>query len=105
MGDAPNKESVSDIEMVNECVIDPAIRNVSDSFVINQQRGGSAKDKSNEYVIRVVIINISDSCGIYQTKRVFLVYIYKVNENVLYPAIRNVSDLFVIYQTKRVSLI
>ena len=29
MGDAPNKESVSDIEMVNEYVIDPAIRNVS----------------------------------------------------------------------------
>ena len=29
MGDAPNKDGVSDIDMVNESVIDPAMRNVS----------------------------------------------------------------------------
>ena len=29
MGDAPNKEEVSDIDMINEAVIEPAMRNVS----------------------------------------------------------------------------
>ena len=30
MGDAPNREEVSDIDMVNEAVIEPALRNVSE---------------------------------------------------------------------------
>ena len=29
MGDAPNKEEVSDIDMVNEAVMEPTMRNVS----------------------------------------------------------------------------
>ena len=45
-------------------MIDPTIRNVRDSLVIYQQRAGSAIDKSNEYMIHVVIIYINDSFSI-----------------------------------------
>ena len=68
MGDAPNKESVSDIEMVNEYVIDPAIRNVS----IPNKEGVSDIEMVNGYVIDPAIRNVRDSFVIYQQKRALL---------------------------------